>query len=160
MKADAWECGHRMPFIARWPGKVIAGSESDQLICFTDMLATFAEIVDLKLTEKAGPDSFSVLPALTGDAKKPIRPSMVLRSGGGMMTVRKGPWKLITALGSGGFSNPKRTKPGPGDPRGQLYNLADDLGETKNRYAEEPAIVQELTNELARVQTNETSHGR
>ena len=157
MKADAWECGHRMPFIARWPGQVIAGSESDQLICFTDMLATFAEIVDVTLTEDAGPDSFSVLPVLTGDAQQPIRPSMVLRSGGRMMTVRKGPWKLITALGSGGFSHPKRIEPGPGDPPGQLYNLVDDLGETKNRYAEEPDIVQELTSELARVQANETS---
>ncbi len=157
MKADAWECGHRMPFIARWPGKVAAGSVNDQLICFTDMLATFAAVVGVELADDAGPDSFSVLPALTGNAQKLTRPSMVLRSGGGMMTVRKGPWKLITALGSGGFSQPKKIKPGKGDPLGQLYNLAEDLGETKNRYAEEPAIVKELMSELARIQSNESS---
>ncbi len=144
MKADAWECGHRMPFIARWPGKVAAGSKSDQLICFTDMLATFAGIVGVTLADDAGPDSFNVLPALTGNAQKSIRPSMVLRSGGGMMTVRQGPWKLIAGLGSGGFSEPKKMKPGKDDPQGQLYNLAEDRGETKNRYAEEPAIVEEL----------------
>jgi arylsulfatase A-like enzyme len=157
MKADAWECGHRMPFIARWPGKVAAGSKSDQLICFTDMLATFAGIVGVELADDAGPDSFSVLPALSGSAQKSIRPSMVLRSGGGMMTVRKGPWKLIAGLGSGGFSQPKKIKPGKGDPQGQLYNLAEDVGETKNRYSEEPAVVEELISELARVQDNESS---
>ena len=41
MKADAWECGHRMPFIVRWPGKVKPGTVNDRLICFTDLLATF-----------------------------------------------------------------------------------------------------------------------
>lgn len=157
MKSDAWECGHRMPFIVRWPGTVTAGSSSDQLICFTDMLATFAAIVGVPLLDDAGPDSFNVLPALTGTADEPIRPSLVIRSGGGMMTVRKGPWKLITALGSGGFSVPKRIKPGPQDPPGQLYNLAEDIGETRNRYADQPAIVEELTNELAHIQGNEIS---
>ena len=157
MKADAWECGHRMPLIARWPGTVDAGSQSDQLICFTDMLATFAGIVGAELEEAAGPDSFSLLPVLKGNAEQAIRPSLVIRSGGGMMTVRKGPWKLINGLGSGGFSQPRQIKPGKGDPKGQLYNLAEDLGELNNRYAEEPAIVEELMSELARIEGNEIS---
>ncbi len=44
MKADAWEAGHRMPFIVRWPGRVKQGSVSDQTICFTDLLATCAAV--------------------------------------------------------------------------------------------------------------------
>lgn len=52
----------------------------------------------------------------------------------GAMTIRSGDWKLITALGSSGFSKPRSIKPGPKDPKGQLDNLAADLGETKKLY--------------------------
>jgi arylsulfatase A-like enzyme len=157
MKADAWECGHRMPFIARWPGRVAAGSVSDQLICFTDMLATFAAVTGAELPAGAGPDSFSFLPALLGDDVTAGRTSLAMQTSNGTMTVRKGPWKLINALGSGGFSEPKRIEPGAGDPRGQLYNLSNDLGETKNLYLQEPKVVEELTGELMRIQSNKAS---
>ena len=80
-----------------------------------------------------------------------------MQAASGVMTVRKGRWKLITALGSGGFSKPKRVKPGPGDPRGQLYDLTEDLGETVNLYAEHPDVVAELTSELNRIQSAESS---
>ncbi len=151
MKADAWECGHRMPLIARWPGKVAAGSTSDQTVCFTDMLATFASIIDKPLPSRAGPDSFDIAPALLGTDDKPIRDALVIRSGGGAMTIRVGDWKLITSLGSGGFSKPQKVLPQEGDPPGQLYNLADDLGETSNRYHDKPETVQRLTARLAEI---------
>jgi arylsulfatase A-like enzyme len=153
MKADAWECGHRMPFVVRWPGKVKAASVSDQTICFTDLLATFASIVDAKLPAEAGPDSFDFSGVLVGTQpeKKPVRDALVIRSGGGVMTIRAGDWKLIQGLGSGGFSKPRRIKPGPNDPPGQLYNLAVDLGETNNLYADEPAIVQTLLAQLKKI---------
>ncbi len=157
MKADAWECGHRMPLIARWPGRVPPHSVSDQLICFTDMMATFAAITGADLPSGAGPDSFNLLPLLQGNDATALRRSMVLRSANGTMTIRRGPWKLITALGSGGFSEPKRIKPGKGDPQGQLYNLAEDLGETNNLYAKKPEIVDELMDELARVRDSDSS---
>lgn len=156
MKADAWECGHRMPFIVRWPDKVKPGSTSTQMICFTDLMATFADVVKTKLPHEAGPDSFSFLPTLLGDQPddKPIRDQLVIRSGNGTMTIRDGDWKLITALGSGGFTKPNRIKPGPNDPKGQLYNLGDDLGETKNLYAENPDMVAKLLARLAEIQKN------
>ena len=73
----------------------------------------------------------------------PVRNQFVMRAGSvaSMMTIRSGDWKLITGLGSGGFSKPKRTKPGPSGPQGQLYNLAIDLGETTNLYSKRPEIV-------------------
>ncbi|NND98069.1 MAG: arylsulfatase [Pirellulaceae bacterium] len=155
MKADAWECGHRMPLIARWPERVKPGTVSNQTICFTDFLATFADIIDVDLPEQAGPDSFSFLPVLTGEqpADQPFRPHLVVRSGGPLMTIREGDWKLINGLGSGGFSQPKKRKPLPGEPPGQLYNLSDDLGETKNLYKEHPEIVERLTNRLNQIQS-------
>ena len=150
MKADAWECGHRMPFIARWPAKVAAGKVSRQTICFTDMLATLSDLVGKKLAGEAGPDSFSFLSVLTGERPEsdPVRDSLVIRSGSRLMTIRKGDWKLIEGLGSGGFSKPSKIKPRPGDPRAQLYNLKDDLAESVNLYADKPAIVKQLTDEM------------
>lgn len=145
-----------MPFIVRWPDKVEANSTCDQLICFTDLLATFAQMNDVQFPSDAGPDSFSFLPLLKGD-DEPVRTSLVMRSGGGHMMVRKGDWKLINALGSGGFSQPKKVKPEPGQAAGQLYNLADDLGETNNLYQDKPEIVKSLTDELTRIQGNQTS---
>ena len=152
MKSDAWEAGHRMPFIVRWPDRVKAGTTSAQLVCFTDLLATFAEVMGATLPDDAGPDSFSFLPALTGakPSATPVRTQFVMRAGSGasLMTIRSGDWKLIDGLGSGGFSKPSRVQPGPNDPPGQLYNLADDLGETRNVYASHPKIVARLTAEM------------
>jgi arylsulfatase A-like enzyme len=152
MKADAWEAGHRMPFIARWPGRIARGSVSEQVICFTDMLATFADITDAELTQNAGPDSFSILPVLLGEqpVDQPIRGPVVIPAGG-MMSIRSGDWKLITGLGSGGFSEPRRVESGPDDPAGQLYNLRQDLGETTNLYKQHPEVVERLTGELDRI---------
>ncbi len=153
MKADAWEAGHRMPFIVRWPGKVKSGSVSDQMICFTDLLATFAEIVGRRLPDDAGPDSFSFLPEILGKRPedKPVRSYLPVASGGGVMTIRRGSWKLITGLGSGGFSQPRSVKPQPGEPPMQLYDLSKDLSETTNLYARHPEIVKELLAQLKRI---------
>jgi arylsulfatase A len=154
MKADAWEGGHRMPFIVRWPGRVKAGTVSDQTICFTDLLATFADICGVELPTGAGPDSFSFLPVLEGRQPKgrPIRGPIVMQAGSSSaMMIRSGDWKLINQLGSGGFSKPSSSKPGPGDPAGQLYNLRDDLAETNNLYLKHPEIVSSLEAEMQRI---------
>ena len=151
MKADAWEGGHRMPFIVRWPKRVAAATSSDQLVCFTDLLATFSEIMGVSLPEGAGPDSFSFLPALVKQPAKatPLRTQCVMRPGRkSMMMIRSGPWKLISGLGSGGFSKPAVIKPKPGDPVAQLYNLKTDLAESNNLYTKHPEIVTRLQREM------------
>ncbi len=156
MKSDLWEAGHRMPFIVRWPGHVQAGTVSDQTICFTDLLATFADVCGVKLPAGAGPDSFSFLPVLEGRQPegRPIRGPLVMQAGSSRaMMIRDGDWKLINRLGSGGFSKPRIIKPGPGDPPGQLYNLRTDPSETHNVYLEHPEIVTRLTAEMDRIVT-------
>ncbi len=157
MKADAWEGGHRMPFIVRWPGKVQPASQCDDMISFCDLLATFAALTEGELPADAGPDRFSFLPALLGTQEQDsnVRPHLALRSGNGLMTIRSGDWKLIAGLGSGGFSTPKRVQPGPGDPAGQLYNLAKDPGEAMNLYDQEPKIVQRLSEQLQTIQSSD-----
>ncbi|HOW65213.1 MAG TPA: arylsulfatase [Candidatus Paceibacterota bacterium] len=155
MKSDAWEGGHRMPFIVRWPGRVKAGTVSDQTICFTDLLATFAEICGATLPNDAGPDSFSFLPVLEGaqPADKPIRAPIVMQAGSvaSMMTIRSGDWKLINGLGSGGFTKPSSIKPKPGEPEMQLYNLRTDPAETTNLASKHPDKIKEL---LSAMQSN------
>ena len=156
MKGDAWEAGHRMPLVVRWPGSIEPGSVSGQVISFTDLLATFAAILDAPLPKDAAEDSFSLLPVMLGEHPndRPIRPSVVVPALTGMMSIRSGPWKLIDSLGSGGFSQPRRIAPEPGGPRGQLYHLDDDPGETTNRWLDEPEIRDRLLEELEQVHTS------
>lgn len=152
MKADAWEAGHRMPFVARWPGVVKENSTSDETICFTDLLATFAAITGYEFSEADGPDSFDFSSVLRGDnRKKPVRPSLLVRSGRGHMTIRRGKWKLIDSLGSGGFSKPSTRAPTPDGPKNQLYNLRTDPAETTNLALEHPEIVKKLQAEIRSV---------
>jgi len=153
MKGDAWEGGHRVPFLARWPGRVKPGSVSGEMICQTDLLATFAALVDRKLPPDAGEDSFNILPALLGESgAEPIRPSMITQSSHRVLAVRRGRWKLIGQLGSGGFiSKPSKIKPEPGGPKGQLYNLAEDIGEQNNLWKERPEKVRELSELLEKL---------
>lgn len=153
MKADAWEGGHRMPFLVRWPGRVEANTVSTQLICFTDVLATLADLVGVTLDGQAAPDSFSFLDTLLEKDTPSNRGSLVMQTGSGLWTVRKGPWKLIMGLGSGGFSKPSRIKPTPNDPKGQLYNLSEDQSETNNLYLQETRKVTELTAELEKIRS-------
>ncbi len=153
MKGDAWEGGHRMPFIVRWPGYVEQGSVSEQVIGFTDLFATLAEITGAEPEEDAGPDSYSFLRVLRGSqpVDQPIRPPLVLQSANGAMTIRSGEWKLIDQLGSGGFSEPGFLQPGPGDPSGQLYHLSEDPFETINLYDVRPDQVARLKAEMQTV---------
>ncbi len=144
-KADIWDGGHRVPFLARWPGQIRPGSSNDETICLTDFMATAAAIVGKKVPANAGEDSYNILPALLGKAlEKPIREATVHHSLSGMFALRQGSWKLIVGRGSGGFTNPRRVKPKPGEPAGQLYNLADDPREEKNLYLEKPEVVARL----------------
>lgn len=152
-KADIWEGGHRVPFIARWPGHVPAGSTSDTLIELTDLIATCAAITGTKLPAGAGEDSRNVLPALLGKkSNKPLREYSVHHSLWGNFAIRQGPWKMIPTRGSGGFTYPRDIKPASGEPKGQLYHLADDPSETKNVWNKHPEIVQRLSIILEQVQ--------
>ena len=137
-KSDVWEGGHRVPFIVRWPGVVAAGSRCDQLVQQADLMATFADLLKMKLPPDAGEDSVSILPLLRGSGK-PVRAFAVNQSSGGLPAIRKGPWKLIFGPGSGGWGK------GAEDQPLQLYNLDDDIAETKNVAAGHPALVAELT---------------
>tara|TARA_B100001094_G_scaffold129952_1_gene125846 strand:+ start:69 stop:698 length:630 start_codon:yes stop_codon:yes gene_type:complete len=156
MKADAWEAGHRMPFLLRWPKVVKPGSVSSHLICFTDLMATFADLTNTELQASKALDSQSFLPALTNPSGAyPPRMPIVMKAGSGAMLIRDGKWKLINQLGSGGFSSPKRVRPEKGGPKGQLYDLSADPSEKTNLWAKHPELVKELSERLEQIAGND-----
>ena len=142
-KGDIWEGGHRVPFLARWPGRIEAGTRSEETISLTDMLATFAALAGHELTHDTGPDSFNVLPALlNGKLDDSLRHPRVMQSGGisGMLSIREGPWKLIDGQGGGGYRDGKAES---GEPP-QLYDLSQDLGEETDLYPQHRELAHKL----------------
>lgn len=167
-KFGAWEGGHRIPFIVRWPEKVPAGSESKELLSNVDILATLAALVERPLQENEGPDSYDMLPAFTGSPKESIRDHLVISpSRKKNLAIRKGKWMYISSQGSGGFPGTKigghtlggaaahkLTKQVNSDIRNgkikadaapaQLYDLETDPAQKRNVYDEHPEKAREL----------------
>jgi arylsulfatase A-like enzyme len=151
-KSDLYEGGHRVPFIAHWPGTIKAGTTSDALVAQLDLFATAADLVGAKLPETAAEDSFSFLPLLRGE-KQSARTAIISHSAEGRFAIQAGPWKLLLWPGSGGWSAPT---PKPSVwlkvertdlatlPSFQLYHLAIDPAEKQNLAAAQPEIVQRL----------------
>jgi arylsulfatase A-like enzyme len=140
-KRDVWDGGHRIPFIARWPGHVKAGTRTDELICLTDLMATCASVVGAKLPYNAGEDSYNIMPAILGEPRsKPIREAVIHHSAWGSFAIRQGEWKLmlVRGVGDGPPSNDTSLPPA------QLYNIVEDFGETNNQYKKRPEIVKRL----------------
>jgi arylsulfatase A-like enzyme len=144
-KTSIYEGGHRVPFFARWPGKISAGASSSETICLTDLMATCAALIESTLPSNAGEDSVSVLPLLLNESyKSPLREATVHQSASGQLAIRRGPWKLIEAPRGDG---PKRS----GEPAtAELYHLGDDVTEARNVHDRHPKIVAELTDLLDR----------
>lgn len=153
MKADIWEGGHRVPFIVRWPQKIEANVESNQITTLTNLIATVAELTGKPLLDGVGMDSYSILPQLMGNASDNSMP-VIHHSSKGYFAVRSGDWKLIDGRGSGGFSQPAIIKPEPGEPTGQLFNLREDVGETNNLFTSNEEKVQELQSVLNQIKSN------
>jgi arylsulfatase A len=143
-KADIWEGGHRVPFMARWPGRIAPNSTSDQLICLVDLFATSADIIGAKTPAKSSEDSVSFLPALVGKPIQSTRNGVIHHSISGHFAYRQGDWKLALARASGGWSSPKENQAGAGASKGQLYNMSEDPGEQNNLYTSRPEVVERL----------------
>ena len=171
-KFGVWEGGHRVPFIARWPGRIKPGTTSSQLISGVDMLATFAALTDQKIEKDQLADSVNVLPALTGDPEAPLRDTLVLCPFRPThLAIRQGKWVYIDARGSGGFGGKPGSHAAGGPvcasfvgsensdfengkykadaPKAQLYDLQSDLKQTRNVYKEYPEVVKEMKAVLA-----------
>ncbi len=176
-KFDAWEGGHRVPFIARWPGRIPAGSVSHQLISNVDLLASMAALTGYELKDGEGPDSFNILTALTGDVSQPVRDHLVLSPFRKThLSLRAGDWIFISGEAGGGFSSPdlgthgfggypalhfagqknsnmENGKRKPDAPKEQLYNLRTDPRQTRNVILEQPIVAETMREHLAAIQS-------
>ncbi len=150
-KHDVWEGGFKVPFIARWPGKVPAGSTAPQMVSVVDILATTAEIVGTPLPTKevGAEDSRSFLPVLTGAADAKGREDMIIHSADGVFAVRKGRWKWVEGVPVEKIKDGVR-KTRKDQFRSQLYDTVADPAETKDVSAEHPEVVAELRDLLRR----------
>ncbi len=145
-KSDIFEGGHRIPFVARWPKQIKAGSVCEHPICLTDLMATAAEITGATMPDNAGEDSVSLLSTLRGHAAQPAREAIVHQSAEGCLSIRQGQWKLEFCAGSGGWSAPKSEEAAKlGLPPVQLYDLSTDIAERQNVQDRHPDIVDRLT---------------
>jgi arylsulfatase A-like enzyme len=158
MKIDQWEGGHRVPFIAQWPGRIPAGKVRSDLFCLTDMLATVAGVVGHSLPDQMAPDSYNLLPVLLNQRlAQPIRRELLIEN----RAYRQDNWKYIQGSGAGGLSTrygntrygnvPASTSSSPGE----LYNLQTDPSERVNLISSEPERVQAMA-EKVRVHSAKT----
>ncbi|HUY87877.1 MAG TPA: arylsulfatase [Pirellulales bacterium] len=140
-KGSFYEGGFRVPGIVRWKGKIAAGTVSDRVVGFEDFLPTLLELIGEKAAIPDGIDGISFAPTLLGERQEP-RPFLYRESPGygGQQSVRVGDWKAFRGNLHPG-AKAKDQQPGPVE----LYNLAQDLAETKNVAAEHPEIVARLT---------------
>jgi len=146
MKADIWEGGHRVPFIAKWPGVIARGSKCGEVISLVDFMATAAEVTGFDLPDTAAEDSVSLVSALRQEKKKSsARQAIICHSAQGYFAVRKEKWKAEFCSGSAGWSSPneKQAKQ-QGLPPVQLYDLEADPKEQNNLHDKSPEIVEEL----------------
>lgn len=148
IKRDVWEGGHRVPFVAQWPGVVPAGARCDQLVCLGDLFATCCDMLGIALPANGGEDSVSMLPLLRGRVDQPTRDRLVHHSAHGKFALRHGEWVFINAPTGGENRVPdwfdQQRGYQPHDQPGELYNLADDEAERRNRYADQPDMVRKL----------------
>ena len=131
-KRDLYEGGIRVPMIAFWEGKIIAGSKSEHVSAFWDVLPTLAELTELPTPENI--DGISFLPALLGKEQKQHEYLYwEFHEKGGRKALRKGDWKMVQY----DVFDPEKTTT-------ELYNLAEDVGEENNLAAGNPEMVKEL----------------
>lgn len=148
-KYSNFEGGTRVPLIACWPRRIKPGV-SDALVSQVDLLASFAALAGRKLDDAAGPDSFDVLPALLGESRTG-RNHLVEHAR--TLSLRQGQWKLIPPNDGPRVNKATNIELGTG-PEPQLYNLAEDPGETKNLAPLHPDKVKELTALLEQIRSS------
>jgi len=152
-KGDIWEGGHRVPFIAKWIGKISSGTSSDQLICLTDIYATCQDLISGNLPPPdQGEDSFSFLDILLKNSARSERENIVSHSVFGEFAYRKDGWKMV-------FQLPERTleKSRGKAAKPALYHLEYDIAEKFDSAAFYPQKVEQLSKELRLIVERGTS---
>jgi arylsulfatase A-like enzyme len=149
MKADVWEGGHRIPFIAKWPKYLQAKTVTEQPFVLSDLMRTIAGITGYDIPEIMAEDSYDFSNLFMGlHTNGDIRSHLINHSGNGVFAIRVKEWKLILGRDSGGFT---KYVPTTDAPEGQLYNLKADPMEQDNLYNQHPEIVKKLSRQFEEI---------
>lgn len=146
-KGDIWEGGHRIPYIVRYPKGIKSGMDYTEMVSLSDVMATLAESLDIKLPDTMAEDSISHLDVWKGN-RKPVREDIVFSSLNGSLSLREGPWKLELCPGSGGPTDKLEQTDLSKLPKFQLYNMVGDITERYNLIDEYPEIAEQLKKKL------------
>ena len=161
VKRDAWEGGHRVPFIARWTGKIPAGKTNNSLMGHLDLMASIAALTGFALPSEAAPDSFNQLPALLKN-QTTKRSELVYHEANGHLALRQGDWVFVDSATCGdGNKEPEWFRQARGlhscAGQGTLYNLKTDLAQAKNLYDAQPDKAREMKARLEQIRQQERS---
>ncbi|MDD4516244.1 arylsulfatase [Massilibacteroides sp.] len=137
LKRDVYEGGIRVPFIARYPGKIKAGEKSDHISAFWDMMPTFAELVNTSIPQSVQTDGLSMLPTLLKKSGQRKHEYLYweFHEIGGRIAVRKDNWKAVMLNARKGIEQPI-----------ELYDLSKDIHEDNNLADQYPERVEEMRN--------------
>ena len=156
LKRDAYEGGHHVPFMIKYPGVTMAGTVNDALVSQIDIMATLASVVGYDLPEKnAAEDSHDLLPLLKGEVKS-IRTSHIHNTFDHTWAFREGDWVLVTGK-SGHHSRvtkewlKKHDYPKVESKQPRLFNLREDIGQRNDLAAKHPEKVKAMETSLARI---------
>ncbi len=152
-KYRIYEASTRLPFLTWWPGQIKPGV-SDALISQVDLMASVADLVKLDVPEGAAPDSENVLPALMG--RSPEGRTDLVQQSPVRLALVQGDWKYIPPGKVMNWATaviPGNTAGAPDSPKAQLFNLAEDKGETKNLADKYPDKVQAMAKRLAEIES-------
>ncbi len=141
-KSDSWEGGHRVPMIIKWPNRIPTASVTAATVNFTDLFATLAEILKVKLDQTypgQAQDSYSYFRVLLDPSRKHQRPAAIH----GRHAISRGDWKLISSARHEDAATIKRS-------RFELYNLAADIAEQEDVSPSHPETVKKLFTEFKR----------
>jgi arylsulfatase A-like enzyme len=152
-KGDIWDGGHHIPLIVKWPARIKQEGSYSETVGLVDVFATLADLTGQHLTNNQAEDSFSFMNVINGDLQSLTRDHIIYLSSAGKLAIKKGPWKYVDCIGSGGFTNPSVLLTVKNGPTGQLYNLADDPLESNNLVLRKRDIVKDLS-ELLNVLVN------
>lgn len=144
IKRELTDGGIRVPFIARWPGKIVPGSVSAHVGYAGDMMATFAELAGVEAPKN---DGISIVPTLLGKGDQQQRHPYLyweFHEGGFGQAVRFGNYKAIRTT---------RGKPKNQEPKTELYDVAQDIGETTDLASSKPELVAQAEKYMAEAHT-------
>ena len=141
-KRDLYEGGIRVPFIAKWPGRIEGGRISDHVSAFWDMMPTFAELAGARVPHEI--DGISMVPALLGKGTQPTHDYLYweFQEQGGKQAVRMGDWKAVRLNAAADPEAPI-----------ELYHLAEDPSELRDLASGHPDLVAQAAAMMAGART-------